>query len=70
MRIKLKDDRTIEFLDESGSINTNDVMVQYFMVEFETPPTKDESLWVSFIPRNGCIRMKYYFRKSKASMFY
>ena len=48
MRIKLKDDRTIEFLDESGSINTNDVMVQYFMVEFETPPTKDESLWVKF----------------------
>lgn len=48
MRIKLKDDRTIEFLDESGSINTNDVMVQYLTVEFETPPTKDESLWVKF----------------------
>ena len=48
MRVKLKDDNSIEFLDESGNINTNDVMVQYLTVEFETPPAKDESLWVKF----------------------
>lgn len=48
MRVKLKDDNSIEFLDESGNINTNDVMVQYLTVEFETPPAKDESLWTKF----------------------
>ena len=48
MRIKLKDDKSIAFLDGSGEINTNDVMRQVLEVEPETPLVTGESLWIVF----------------------
>lgn len=48
MRIKLKDDKSIAFLDGSGEINTNDVMRQVLEVEPETPLVTGESLWIVY----------------------
>ena len=48
MRIKLKDNKSIAFLDGSGEINTNDVMRQVLEVEPETPLVTGESLWIVY----------------------
>lgn len=49
MRVKLYKDKTVEFVDGSGTINANDVMRQKFEVEVEDGViTGNESLWVSF----------------------
>ena len=48
MRIKLKDNKSIAFLDGSGEINTNDVMRQVLEVEPETPRVTGESLWIVY----------------------
>lgn len=48
MRIKLKDDKSIAFLDGSGGVNTNDVMRQVLEVEPETPLVTGESLWIVY----------------------
>ena len=48
MRIKLKDNKSIAFLDGSGEINTNDVMRQVLEVEPETPLVTGESFWIVY----------------------
>lgn len=48
MRIKLKDNKSIAFLDGSGGVNTNDVMRQVLEVEPETPLVTGESLWIVY----------------------
>ena len=48
MKIKLKNNKSITFLDGTGEINTNDVMRQLMEVELETPLATGESLWIVY----------------------
>lgn len=49
MRLKLKADKSIEFLDGSGTINTNDVMRQLIEVEAENGViATGERLWITY----------------------
>lgn len=48
MKIKVKDNKEIEYISGSGEINTNDVMRQLIEVEPETALAQGERLWIAY----------------------